>query len=451
MKDRLFTLLCAFGALALFSVMFLKRESTPGGRFDVPSPVTSERRGSGYHAAMTWLEGEGVRSISLRERYDTLARREELPKQGNLLIVTLPVRAGFKTAEFVPLDRWIRAGNTLLVMAALSDNPDWAAEIGGYAGGDISLITGLEFESVKSREQRLARRTRPAVPGTPNAKPRSAQKTEASGDGSDEASPNRYRAFAEPQRTVLLANRPHAYFEGVENLVALSDYPRNPWTVKVPYEGFVLALAHEQESGEGALWTRPLGNGRIIVSGFGSLFTNRAIGLGNNAQLLANIIGVNVSEHGAVLFDDAHQGLGASYDPEKFYTDRRLYITVGVLITLWFVWVLGSTHLRLPSARNPVPREVELIRAAGSFLSRALPVHAAAQQLMENFFRRVSTRAGISHGGSAPWDLLERNTRIAPTDIEQLRRWHADALARRRVPLRSLHNLILRLDRQMAT
>ena len=49
--------------------------------------------------------------------------------------------------------------------------------------------------------------------------------------------------------------------------------------MKVPYEGFVLALAHEQQSGEGALWTRPLGKGRIIVSGFGSLFTNRALGL----------------------------------------------------------------------------------------------------------------------------------------------------------------------------
>ena len=45
MKERLITLLCAFGALALFSVMFLKREGALGGSFDVPSPVTSERRG----------------------------------------------------------------------------------------------------------------------------------------------------------------------------------------------------------------------------------------------------------------------------------------------------------------------------------------------------------------------------------------------------------------------
>ncbi|MEJ1966033.1 MAG: DUF4350 domain-containing protein [Gammaproteobacteria bacterium] len=437
MKERLITLLCALGALALFSVMFLKREGTLGDRLGVPSPVTSERRGNGYHAAMTWLENEGIRSVSLRERYDTLARRDDLTPAGNLLIVTLPARAGFKTAEFLPLDRWVRAGNTLLVMAALSDNPEWSAESGGYAWSEATLLTGLEFETLKNRDRRLARRMHPTT----------AAEAEDDNDKNDVP----YRAFGEPQRTVIVPNRSHAYFDGVTSVIALSDYPRHGWAVKVPYQGFVLALAHEEENREGAFWTRPLGKGRIVVSGFGSLFTNRAIGLGDNAKLLANIVGVNVGERGTVLFDDAHQGVGASYDPQKFYKDRRLYTTLGVLGALWFVWVLGSTRLRLPSSRDPRPREAELIRAAGGFLSRAVPGHAGARQLIENFFHRVSLRAGLPREGPVPWQLLERNTRIAAADLAQLHRWHEDAYARRRVPLRPLHNLILRLDRQMAT
>jgi hypothetical protein len=436
-KERLITLLCALGALALFSVMFLKREGALGDRLDVPSPVTSERRGSGYHAAMTWLENEGIRSVSLRERYDTLAKRDDLTPRGNLLIVTLPSRTSFKTAEFVPLDRWLRAGNTLLVMAALSDNPDWRAEFGGYAWSETTLLTGLELETVASRDKRLARRLRAG----PVAE-----------DGEEiEKKDVPYRVFSEPQRTVIVPNRSHAYFDGVARVIALSDYPRRVWTVKVPYQGFVLSLAHERETREGALWTRPLGKGRIIVSGYGSLFTNRAIGLGDNAKLLANIVGVNVGQRGTVLFDDAHQGVGATYDPDKFYKDRRLYTTLAVLGLLWLIWVLGSTRLRLPSIRNPQPREAELVRAAGAFLSRALPAHAGARQLIENFFRRVSARAGIPREGPVPWELLERNTRIAAADLEQLRRWHEEAGSRRRVPLRALHNLILRLDRQMAT
>jgi hypothetical protein len=436
-KERLITLLCALGALALFSVMFLKREGTLGDRLEVPSPITSERRGGGYHAAMTWLENEGIRSVSLRERYDTLAKRHDLTPRGNLLIVTLPARASFKTAEFLPLDRWIRAGNTLLVMAALSDNPDWNAQFGSYAWSETTLLTGLEFETVKSRDKRLARRARPGPVVEDEAEN---EKEEASS-----------RLFGEPQRTVIVPNRSHAYFDGVTSVIALSDYPRRVWAVKVPYQGFVLSLAHEQDNREGALWTRPLGSGRIIVSGFGSLFTNRAIGLGDNAKLLANIVAVNVGERGTVLFDDAHQGIGASYDPDKFYQDRRLYTTIGVLAALWFVWVLGATRLRLPSLRDAQPREAELIRAAGGFLSRALPAHAGARQLIENFFRRVTRRAGIPGDGPVPWELLERNTRIASADLEQLRRWYEDAYSRRRVPLRPLHNLILRLDRQMAT
>jgi len=441
-KERLVTLACALGALALFFAMFVKREGPLGARNEIPRPTTAERRGNGYHAALSWLDAEGIRAVSLRDRYDVLARRADLPRGGNLLVVTLPAATGFTTAEFVPLDRWVRAGNTLLVLAALSDNPDWAFSQGGLASGDLNLLTGLEFETVRSREARIVKRTHPAVPGS---------------QGKDAASKARadtvaaFRAFAEPQRISMVANRPHAYFDGVRTVESLSDYPHQIWTVKVPYEGFVLALAHERESGEGVLWTRPLGGGRIIVSGLGSVFTNRALGLADNAKLLAKIVGVNVGAQGAVLFDDFHQGLGAGYTSEKFYRDRRLYITLGVLAALWLIWVLGSTRLRVPESRVATPREAELIRAAGGFLSRALPTHAGARQLLDNFFRRVGARAGERREPGVPWDVLERSARIAPADLEQLKGWYADAYAARRVPLGRLQNLIVRLDRQMAT
>ncbi|MEP7246570.1 MAG: DUF4350 domain-containing protein [Gammaproteobacteria bacterium] len=454
MKERLITLMCAIGALLLFITLFVKRDSAMGGRNEIPRPTTAEHRGNGYNAAMSWLEAEGVRNVSLRDRFDSLAKRTDLSQGGNLLIVTLPAATDFNTWEFIPLDRWIRAGNTLLVLAALSDNPDWAFSQGA-ASGDVNLLTGLEFETARFRDERLRKRERPPQPGT---RPKSAQPAAPPVDDAENSGKNpkidvaaAFRSFAEPRRTTLVPNRAHAYFTGVRSVVSLSDYPQRTWTVKVPYEGFVLALGHEQESGEGVLWTRPLGKGRIIVSGFGSVFTNRALGLGDNARLLANIIGVNVSQTGTVLFDDLHQGLGASYDPDKFYKDRRLYITVGVLLALWFIWVLGSTRLRAPASRNSIPREAELIRAAGGFFSRALPAHAGARRLLENFFRRVSARAGDRRGSAVPWDILERSAHVAPADLEQLRAWYTDAYASRRVPLEKLQNLIVRIDRQMAT
>jgi hypothetical protein len=242
--------------------------------------------------------------------------------------------------------------------------------------------------------------------------------------------------LTEPRHATLVPNRDHAYFRGVHQAVALSDYEAQPWTVKVPYEGFVLALGRQRETGEGAFWTRPLGNGRIVVSALGTLFTNRALGLEDNGRLLANIIGANLGPRGTVLFDDVHQGLGANYDPAKFYRDPRLHMTIGIVATLWLAWVLGATRLRVPVTRAPVPREAQLVRATGGFLARVLSPNAAARRLFDRFLRRW------------PWDLLERQPRIPSADLQQLKAWYSQ-LDAARIPLARLHNLIVRINRQL--
>jgi hypothetical protein len=187
------------------------------------------------------------------------------------------------------------------------------------------------------------------------------------------------------------------------------------------------------------------------VSGFGSLFSNRALGLADNARLLANIVGARVQAGGAVLFDDEHQGLAAAYDPAKFYSDPRLYGTIGVLAAVWLIWVLGGTRLRLPATRMPAPREAELVRATGGFLARVLRPAAAARRMFEQFFRRLSARSrrGAQADG-LPWEWLEHQPRLRRADVQQLKDWYARAYSDRRVPLTRLHNLIVRTERQLA-
>ena len=412
MKERFITFICALGALALFFTMFLHEDSRGLGGAEVPRPTTEERGPNGYHAAMQWLEHEGIRTFSLRERYDRLPKKN-LPASGNILLVTLPATAVFKTEEFRPLDHWVRAGNTLVVMAALSDTPDWAFAFGGMTSGDLNLLTGLEFESLRNRDLRAKKAGTETVIRLPLHYPQARQET-------------------------LIPNREHIYFRGVQKVVGLTDYEPQPWTVKVPYEGFVLALAHDRETGEGIFWTRPLGDGRIIVSGLGSLFTNRALGLADNAHLLSNIVSVNLGHAGAVLFDDVHQGLGANYDPVKFYRDPRLHLTIAIVAALWLSWVLGGTRLRLPVSRAPVPREAELVRAMGGFLARVLTPAAAARRMFEYFLQR------------RPWGLLERQPRIAAADLRQLKFWYSQ-LGTAHVPLVPLHNLMVKIDRQLNT
>jgi hypothetical protein len=437
-RERLVTLVSALGALLLFAALFLQGDSSARAGRELARPTTAERRGNGYYAAATWLEGERVRVISLRERFGSLTKRRDLPSSGNLLIVTLPAAASFRTEEFVPLDRWVRSGNTLLILAALTDSPDWAFLQRGLAPADLNLLSGLTFESLRARTARAT-----SAPNAQNAQrlPRSRPGTRANrGDGALDELLN---PFLEPRRLTLLPNREHAYFQRVTHAVALSDYAHQAWTLKLPYDGFALELAHE-DGGTGAFWTRPLGAGRIVVSAYGSLFTNRALGLGDNGQLLANLIGASVSEHGAVLFDDAHQGLSAAYDVQRFYRDRRLYATTAILLALWLAWVLGSTRLRAAVRRIPAPRESDLVYSTGGFLARVVRTDVAARRLLERFLERIpASTAGVA----AAWRYLERHPRVAAPELRRLQDWYADAYAGRRVPLARLQNLIVRIER----
>ncbi len=437
MKERLITLACALGALLLFLTLFVHVGEAQ--RPDVTLPTSVERGDNGLAAARAWLAGEQVPTRAVRTRFDDALGAAELTLSGNLLIVSLPVATPFGSGELRSLDEWLQAGNTLLVLAALADRPDWAA-------GRISLDTELADLTGLGRETERA-----GARAAPPARRRAGE----SGDlGAAMAAA--YRRLAEPQRSTLVPNRAHAYLEGVAAAVALSDYPRRAlasraWTPSLPHDGFMLCLARERESGAGALWVRPHGGGTLIVSGFGSLFSNRALGLADNARLLANIVGASLAPGGTVLFDDEHQGLSDAYDPEKFYRDPRLYATLAVLVALWLTWVLGGTRLRLPVSRTAAPREAQLVRATGVFLARALSAPAAAQRMFEHFFRRLRLHAPRAAGPAGPpWRLLEHNPRIARADLEQLREWYAAAHSAGRVPLARLHNLMIRIERQLA-
>lgn len=425
MKERLMTLACALGALVLFLAMLLHGDDAANSAGDVPRPTSEERRLNGYRGAMAWLHQQRIRTVSVRDRFDEAAV-SRLPATGNLLIVTLPAATAFKTEEFRPLDSWVRAGNTLLVLAALSDTPNWAFMAGRPAGSDLSLLTGLQFERVEAH-------------GASQSASEAGARIAAAA-----------HELAQPQRETLVPNGPHVLFEGVHTALALSDYPAQSWRVKIPYDGFVMSLATQRETGESVLWTRPLGRGRVIVSALGSLFTNRALGADDNGQLLANIVGDTLGPGGAVLFDDMHQGLGAAYDPVKFYSDPRLYATVGVVAALWLSWVLGSTRLESSVTATRVPREAELVRTTGGFLARVLTNDAAARGLFEHFFRRVREHLpAYGARGEPPWESLEGHPGIAVSELRQLRQWYAAACESRRVPLVRLHNLMLKMKRHL--
>jgi hypothetical protein len=412
-------------------MMFLHSATALDAGSNVARPLTNEWRGNGYFAAAQWLRRSAVRVESLRERYTRLADdQHHRPARGNLLLLTLPGVNGFKTEELRALDRWIRRGNTLLVAAALADRPDWAFVRGGASSSELDLVTGLDFvpfdetHAEKSAKEALSSAVRQAQ--------------------------NLVQAFAKPQLTTVVANRPHPMFAQVQGAAAYSDYPTRQWRMQVPFDAFVLALAHDRASGNAAFWIRPLGEGRIVVAGVGSLFTNRALGHAGNAQLLGNIVSLSVAPQGSVIFDDYRQGLVAGYDAAKFYRDRRLYVTGGVLLALWLAWVLGGTRLRTPQARVAAPRETELVTGAGGFLARVLRSDAAARRLLANFLARLGARLPGPQDSQSLLGWLERHPRLRPADVAALRQSLAEVQSGRRVRLVRLQNLLAHIEGQVS-
>ncbi len=452
MRERLITLACALAALLLFGTLFLQHDALSARRSSLPTTV--EHADNGLLGAMSWLRGEGVRTLSLRERCGALPGRRDLAPRGNLLIVSLPAVTSFRSDEAVALDRWIRQGNTLLVLAALRDRPGWA-QFPFVMRNDLQLLTGLGILPPADRGPGNGSASRAGAtppPGGAAPAPRSADSGEQQREERLARLVRINTQLGKPERSSLIPNRAHPYFSGVAQAVALSDYPPLASRVTLPGDGFALALAHERDTVEDAFWMRPDGAGTIVVSGFGSLFTNRALGAGDNARLLANIVGATVARDGVVVFDDEHQGLSDAYDPARFYRDPRLYATAAVIAAVWLTWVLGGTRLQAPLRRAPAPREAELVRTTGLFLARVLRPAAAARRMLAQFLQRVGTRAArtATDPPALLWQWLESHPRLARADVDTLRGWYAAAAANRRVPLVQLHNLIVLTERRLA-
>jgi hypothetical protein len=448
MRERLITFVLAICALAAFYGVWLRPGPSLDPDEDVSRPTTAERRANGYAALFQWLQRSGIEVHSLRERYSGLQELGQ-PARGNLLVLTLPGVEDFRSEEFRALDQWVRRGNTLLIVAALIDQPSWAVHRSSGAVVEIESLTSIEFETTAARKSRLDE--------TPLAqRVREADEREARREPPpDETETERDAVQDEPRRIVLDATGPHALLRDVRKLELESDYATEEWSVRIPHDSFLLTLARTG-SGEGVLFEQRVGEGAVLLSSGGSLFTNRALGRADNARLFGNIVRARLAANGWVLFDDLRQGLSASYDPARFYSDPRLYKTLGILLATWLVWVLGSTRLRAPVIVRHDPSEAELVRRAGGLIARTVASHHTALRLFDHFFAGVAHSArGLATSPATEreqlWHWLERHAAILPQELDQLKTWYADAYSERTVPLVSLQNLLDNLGKRIHT
>jgi hypothetical protein len=413
MKDRLITAAGALLALMILYAMFFRSDERP-----VTRPVSTETGRNGYAAVSRWLESAGVRVVSLRDRYDTLISLDpsemlDIPRRGNLMITTMPHLLPIRAREHENLMAWVRSGNTLLILAALDDSPEWAPPNASRDFiEDLQIITGVRFR----------------------------QQSEPSGS---EPTPGR-----PPTGTGTVVDlepiEGHPLMEGVETLRGYSDGQRAMWSPILPESAsmLLLRLAAERSSGLDAGWERRYGNGHILVVASGTVLTNHLVADADAGRFLANAVHHHVNGEGAVVFDDMHQGLSVIYDAAAFYGDPRLHTTLWFLLGAWLVYVLGSSNrLAQPMDRRAVPRQRDFLEAVGGFMARRLDARDAGMMLIGEWFEDVKHARGLK-GGGPPWDALRATPTLDTATYERLRRYH-DALSEgEAVDLVRLHNTL---------
>jgi hypothetical protein len=424
MKERLLTLALAFGALLAFYAVMAPKPSMPQER--PTRPLSTEAGPNGYLGMVRWLEAQGVPVLSMRQRF---GRWREVPGldsgTGNLLISTAPHLYPMRESEVAPLRTWIYRGNTLLLVAGLSDTPEWSMEedIDPQFLERLQSITQMSFSPMERVQDDEA--------------------AEEDEDGAMDLIEATTR-LGVPQRFEMRPAGQHPLLEGVTKVSALSEYPTSKWNGWFRPTG-AMELAHDPDSDAPVLWLLPAGRGQIILSGYGSVFTNKLLGEDDNARLLANIVRWSLRDGGKVIVDDAHQGLVAFYDPEAFFGDERLHVTLWWLLGLWLVFVIGAQRLRpAQSSWNPVDL-TSFVRATGGFMARLMRPPAAGQQMIANFFNDTRARLGLPIDGAPVWDWLRAQPVVPAEDVEQLQMLHARVQSGRRVDLTQLHNLLVRI------
>jgi hypothetical protein len=412
------TLALALGALLLFYHFFLPK---PPSELAKPSePLSTDAGPDGELAMWRWLMAEGVPVTSLRQRYTQLNAASS-SGVGNVLITVMPHRTLVDNDEWSPLHKWIDAGNTVLVLAALDDTPRWSE--GREAGftNELFELTGMRFSTLKQD---------PAIRGSDSG----AEQLRQALGGFD---------------VTLQPRGAHPLSSGVHNVHAGSDLPSAQFRASSGLRGS-FELMQRQDTQAAALWLCRLGKGQVTVLSFASPFANRELDHADNARLLANIIGWARTSAGRVLFDDAHQGLSDFYDPRAFFADPRLHHTLWWIVLLWLAFVLGPLPLRSAFVPWRAVDETALIDAGGRFYSRAVGPQQAARRLFENFFNRLRRRLNLPQTGEPLWDWLGVQAVLTDEQRAVLQSLYARMCAEQRVDLARLQNLLIDLQGKLA-
>jgi len=404
MSARLRTSALALAALLLFYGLAF---GDPARETEDSRPLSGEPGAAGYSALRDWFGGASVRQRALRSDYARLAELTRDHPTGNLLVMTLPGARSLLDRDLVPLHQWVRRGNSLLVLAAICDSPQWArGEAARRFRTDLAMLSGIEARGPSDFRGRFL-----PVPAVTRWEPVGA----------------------------------HPLLRGVQAVESLSDRVVPPCEAVLPRNRSALPLLRSADGRADGAWLMPRGSGWVLVLGQATPFANRALGRADNARFAGNVLRQFVAPSGLVIFDDGLQGAAEPYDLRSLLADPRVHVSGLALGALWLAWLAGGTRLRMPVPAPRPPGSAAAVAAEGRLLARTVGPSEAAVALLDCFLRRLPEVAR-----AAPETWLAARPGVVSADVERLRALRRRLESGGAVPLDDLHDLLVRLRRVLA-
>lgn len=422
MRDRLTTFAGALLALVVVYGLFFGNAEPPS---TVTRPTTIEQGDNGYFAFQQWLVGEGVSTYSLRGRFSNLTGNSEIPSEtGNILVTTLPYFRPMREVESHSLLNWIAAGNTLLVLAALNDTPDWTLTTTTPFLDDLQTITGIYFVAL----------------------PEEAAEPEPSSENGDESIRTTISLFEDTgigQEYEIVPVAGHPLLRDVRSMKAKSDFLSSVWSAEVDQDELILEVAAMEQTDTAAIWQGKFGDGQIITVGSGTLLTNRMIASADNRIFVANLVHHNLGYGATIIFDDLHQGLSDIYDPNAFFSDRRLHYTVYFIVGLWLLYIVGSSTRLIdpPDVSLPV-RQTDFVEATAGFIKRRMSNSAVGMWMYQSWFNDLRHHMHLAVNGEPVWQELGALKTLDKRLLIKLQHLYQRLIDERKVSLIELHNTI---------
>lgn len=434
MHDRLVSLAGASAALVIVFILLMPHESPDADKLSLPT--TEDRGPHGLQGLKRWLDDAGIRTLMLRRRYNTLADRASMPGTGNLLITSLPHRRVARDWERQHLVEWVRKGNSILILAAVSDSPLWSIyNAGPRAGLGGAGRTSSFTEVMKALGFTFA-----------PEKPRSSSSAKGGRDTSDQDQNASLLGDALSGKRAWRQLHPqghHPVLRHVDTVGVSKSIHRLTWRLEPNQRHRAVFVLLRHDDGAPGLWQARIGEGTAWISAYADLFGNVSLGQSDNARLLSNLVQASLAPKGVVLFDDIHQGLSDLYDPEAFYKDSRVHHTLWFVIALWVVYIVGRSNRLAPlRSREDRPQAVDFTRAVGGLFARRVSPARVAGGLVASFFNEVRAGHGLPTNGEPVWDLLARSSKINTRALAALQTAHARLPETRRADLVRLTNLI---------